>query len=142
MGWRNHLAVGDPLLRTNPAFGSQYKIMRNRAITSGVMKMNYGVDKIGSGVKVQETLSDPLHRDPRSIIYAARVEASIAGRARGHIRPAAPGQVTWKNSYWLQQRTRATRPTAIGPYIQGSLQKQSILYRISDTLSNLGRGGQ
>lgn len=141
MAWRNHLSVGDPLLRTNPAFGSRYKIERNRRLTFSVMTLNYGTDKIGSGQKVQEALSDPLHRDPRSVLYAGRVEASIMGRARGQIRPAAPGQVTWKNSYWLQQRTRATRQTAIGPYIQGSLEKQSILYRISDTLSNLGKGG-
>lgn len=131
-------AAYSPNTNLYPAFGNEHKIQRNRALTSSVMRLNYGMDKIGRGEKPQETTNDPLKRKPEYIVQQARQEASIAGRLRGRIRPAAPGQVKWKNAYWLAQRPPVRQP--IGPFVQGSLEKQSILYRISDALSNIGKG--
>lgn len=152
-----------------PAFGNQYKIERNRNLMYSIFRMRAGVMLIGD--RLQESLSDPLHRPYKNIqdhkqqghhrndIHGNRQilglqqtgsykgivngvgmqqrqrnEASIAGRARGYIRPAAPGQVKWKNSYWNQQRTRATRQTAIGPYTMGNMNKQSIMYHLSASI--------
>lgn len=143
MAWRNHLVESSPNTNVHPAFGSQAKIMRNVKITQQIVTLNQGgMSRTWRGNALSEASSDPLRRDPRIIVARRREEASIFGRSRGVMRPAAPGQVAWKNSYWIQQRTRATRPTAIGPYTQGSLEKQSVLYRISDGLSSLARGGR
>lgn len=128
--------------RVLPAFGQIGREQRNRALTASVMKLNYGIDKIGSGEKWQETTNDPLRRDPRFIIQRHRVETMTLGYARSRIRPAAPAQVEWKNSYWLQQRTRAQRQTRIGPYPIASLPRQSILYRISDAFSKFSQFSQ
>jgi hypothetical protein len=136
MAWRNHLAVGDPLLRTNPAYGSQYKIQRNRAIVQGMIRLNGGRMAQYRVQSLSEDSNDPLRRDPRLMYQRTREEMSIAGRSRGRIRPAAPGQVTWKNSYWAAQNKRAAQ----GPFTMGGLEKQSILYRISGALSKLGGG--
>lgn len=143
MAWRDHLVELSPNTNVHPAFGSQAKIFRNRRITQGIITLNQGaLARSWRGNAMLQASNDPMRRDPRLIIQRRREEMSIAGRSRGIMRPAAPGQVAWKNSYWLQQRTRATRPTKIGPYVQGSLPKQSILYRISDGLSALGGGGK
>jgi hypothetical protein len=142
MAWRNHLVESSPNTNMHPAFGSKYKIERNVAITTGVFRLNGGPMAHYRVQSLSEDSNDPLRRNPHLMYLRTREEFSNAGRMRGKIRPAAPGQVTWKNSYWLQQRTRATRPTRIGPYTQGSLEKQSILYRISDAFSALGRGGK
>ncbi len=136
MSWRNHLAIGDPLLRTNPAFGSEYKRQRNIAITKGIINLNGGRMAQYRMQSVSEDSSDPLHRDVRLMYQRTREEMSIAGRSRGFIRAAAPGQVTWKNSYWAAQRN--IKPQ--GPFTMGSLEKQSVLYRISGALSKLGGG--
>lgn len=129
-------AAFSPNTNVYPAFGNRYKIERNRALTSSLMKLNYGKDKIGSGEKPLETTNDPLRRRPEAIIAAGRAEMSIAGRARGHIRAAAPGQVQWKNPYYRAQRPPTRQP--IGPFTQGSLEKQSILYRLSGAFARMG----
>lgn len=138
MSWRNHLAVGDQLLRTNPAFGSSLKIQRNIAITKGIINLNQGRMAQYRMQSVSEDSSDVLRRDPRLIYQRTREEMSIAGRSRAFMRPAAPGQVTWKNSYWMAQRN--VKPQ--GPFTMGGMEKQSVLYRISDAFSALGRGGK
>ena len=124
----------------HPAFGSVPKVARNRALTASIMKLNYGMASARTGRNPVETTNDPLKRKPQDILFAARVEASIAGRMRGNISPRAPGQVKWKYPYWAVQRPPARQP--IGPFTQGSLEKQSILYRMSDALSNIARGGK
>jgi hypothetical protein len=137
--WRQHsgLAEYSPNTNVHPAFGSQFKIERNRRLTSAVMKLNYGIWHIGQGEKPIETTNDPLGRKPEYIIARGREEMSNAGRSRARIRPAAPGQVLWKNAYYRAQRPPTRQP--IGPFTQGSLEKQSILYRISDTFAKLGQ---
>lgn len=139
--WRQHSPLAELSQNTNvsPAFGSRYKIERNRALTSSIMKLNYGVWHIGQGVKPIETTNDPNRRKPEEIIARGREEMSNAGRMRGHIRPADPKLVTWKNPYWRAQRPPVRTP--IGPFTQGSLEKQSILYRLSSTFSQLGGNG-
>jgi hypothetical protein len=127
--------------RVQPAFGAIAKIERNRKLTARIMNLNYGVDKIGSGLKWQETVSDPLKRDPAYLMQRWREQTSITGFARSRIRPAAPQQVTWKNDYWLVQRTRALNPQSIGPYTISSLPQQSILYRLSDAFSAFAQRG-
>jgi len=141
MAWRQHSPAAILSQNTNvhPAFGNMHKIERNRMLTRSIMHLNYGIWHIGQGEKPIETLNDPLHRNPDYIIRRGREEMSIAGRTRGHIRPAAPGQVKWKNPYWRAQRPPVRQP--IGPFTQGSLEKQSILYRMSSSLAKLG-GGQ
>jgi hypothetical protein len=139
MSWRQHsgLAEYSPNTNVHPAFGSRFKLERNRRLTSAVMNLNYGIWHIGQGVKPIETTNDPLQRKPEYVVARGREEMSIAGRSRGHIRPAAPGQVQWKNAYYRAQRPPVRRP--IGPFVQGSLEKQSILYRLSDTFAKLGQ---
>lgn len=141
MAWRQHTAAArlSPDTNVHPAFGNAHKIERNRMLTSSIMKLNYGIWHIGQGEKPIETTNDPLKRKPDYIIARGREEMSIAGRTRGNIRPAAPGQVQWKNPYYRAQRPPARTP--IGPFTQGSLEKQSILYRISDAFTKLGSNG-
>ncbi len=138
MAWRQHSqhAILSQNTNMHPAFGNEHKIERNRKLTSSIMKLNYGVWHIEQGEKPIETMNDPHARPPEYIIARGREEMSIAGRMRGHIRPAAPGQVKWKNPYWRQQKPPVKG--VIGPFTQGSLEKQSILYRISTTFSKLG----
>lgn len=142
MSWRDHTHQDSATFSANtnvhPAFGNLHKVQRNRALTGSVMRINYGIWHIGQGEKPIETTNDPRKRKPEDIIARGREEMSIAGRTRGVIRPAAPGQVNWKYPYWSVQRPPARRP--IGPFTQGSLEKQSILYRISTSLSNMGGG--
>ena len=142
--WRNYTQHSPAIIlsrNTNvyPAFGNQHKIERNRRLTSSIMKLNFGMWHIGQGEKPIETTNDPLKRKPELIIQRGREEMSVAGRSRGMIRPAAPGQVNWKYPYWIREKGPAM-PQRIGPFTQGSLEKQSILYRISTTFSNLGGG--
>lgn len=139
MHGRNALYSQNP--NVHPAFGAVGREERNRKLTFRIMTLNYGVDKIGSGEKWQETTNDPLGRDPRYIIAKHREFTATSGPSRGRIRPAAPQQVTWKNDYWLMQRTRATNPQSIGPYTISSLPQQSILYRISDAFSQFAQQG-
>lgn len=140
MAWRQHAqaAILSANTNTHPAFGNMFKVKRNRALTSSIMRLNYGIWTIGQGEKPIETTNDPHKRSAEYIIARGREEMSIAGRTRGRIRPAAPGQVEWKNSYWRAQRPPIRQP--IGPFTQGSLEKQSILYRMSSTLAKLGGG--
>lgn len=145
MAWRQHAntmmsqgAAFSQNTNVHPAFGNVFKIERNRRLTASIMNLNYGVWHIGQGLKPIETSNDPLHRKPADIIQRSREEMSIAGRTRGFIRPAAPGQVKWKYPYWTAQRPPVRQP--IGPFVQGSLEKQSILYRLSSTLSRLNGG--
>lgn len=141
--WRQHAntmlsqsAAFSQNTNAHPAFGNIYKIERNRALTASVMNLNYGIWHIGQGVKPIETTNDPHRRKPEEIIKRGREEMSIAGRSRGFIRSAAPGQVAWKYPYWVAQRPPVRQP--IGPFTMGSLEKQSIWYRISGTLGRLG----
>lgn len=140
---KGHVNMRGAILSNNtnvhPAFGMDYKIARNRAITVGttsVAAQTWGYHSTKKGINVfgniQNKLSDPLHRDPQDILILARREASIMGRSRGIMRPAAPQQVSWKNQYWILERTRGRRGTTIGPYGQVSqkLPSQSILARI------------
>ncbi len=127
-----------PNTNMHPAFGVQAKIERNRRLTASIMQLNYGKWHIGQGEKPIETTNDPLGRPPGLIIQRGREEMSIAGRTRGRIRPAAPGQVKWKYPYWGVQRPPARQP--IGPFVMGSLPDQSILNRISGAFSNMNRG--
>lgn len=138
--WRQHSQNIMLSQNTNvyPAFGNFHKIERNRRLTGSIMRLNYGIWTIGQGEKPIETSNDPLKRPPGYIIARGREEMSIAGRTRGHIRPAAPGQVQWKNPYWRAQRPPVRKP--IGPFTQASLQQQSIMYRMSTSLSKLGGG--
>lgn len=142
MAWRNHLVRSSPNTNVHPAFGSERKIRRNVGLSYSIINLNQGAMGRIALQNLSENSNDPLKRDPRELYQLERNEYSIAGRSHGAMRPAAPGQVAWKNSYWLQQRTRATRQTTIGPYTQSSLPKQSILYRISDALSGINRGGK
>jgi hypothetical protein len=140
MAWRMHQqnAAFSANLNVHPAFGNLDKVKRNRILTSSVMKINYGKWHIGQGEKPLETTNDPLKRTPEHIIARGREEMSIAGRMRGNIRPANPALVNWKYPYY-----RATRPPnihVIGPFTQGSLEQQSILYRMSDAIGKLGGG--
>lgn len=113
-------------------FGNSAKVARNRKITGGMFRLN--ALPMTSGEKYSETASDPLHRKGRDVMAIARTNASVYGRDRAHIRPAAPQQVAWKNSYTLAAMTK--RP--VGPYDQ-QIQK-SVLQRISAGLSALNGG--
>ncbi len=136
MAWRQHSqhVVLSQNTNAHPAFGNEFKIERNRKATSSIMKLNYGVWHIGQGIKPIETMNDPSQRPPAYIIARGREEMSNAGRSRGHIKKAHVGLVTWKNPYWRAQRPPVRSP--IGPY--QTLEKQSVLYRISTTFSKLG----
>lgn len=134
MAWRNHLVTLDPELTTQPAMGSRYKRERNVKLLNGLFTLNGGGAARTYQNAIQEKLSDPLHRDPQALIRASRIQASIAGRSRGNIRPAAPGQVAWKAGYWQAQHKHAAQ----GPYTMGAMEKQSVWYRISDALGALG----
>ena len=140
MAWRQHSNLAEYSANTNvhPAFGITFKIERNRNVTMSIMKLNYGVWHIGKGEKPIETTNDPSHRRSDYIITRNREEMSNAGRTRAHIRPAAAGQVRWKNPYWRAERPPVRTP--IGPFTQGALEQQSIMSRISDGLSKLGGG--
>jgi hypothetical protein len=131
-------AAYSPNTNTHPAFGNVFKVERNRALTRSIMRLNYGVWTIGQGVKPIETFADPRRRKPQDIIRRGREEMSIAGRSRGAIRAAAPGQVAWKYPYWTAQRPPVRQP--IGPFVQGSLERQSIWYRMSGFLSRMNGG--
>ena len=127
----------------HPAFGMDYKIRRNRNIVNGpvsVASQTWGLHGKEPFGDIQEKLSDPLHRDVRVILQNARNEASIFGRSRAQIRAAAPQQVTWKNNYWVLQRTRGRRGTTIGPYgmVSGRQPAQSIGSRIGQFLGLQG----
>lgn len=127
----------------HPAFGMDYKIARNRHIVNGptsVASHTWGLHGREPFGDIQEKLSDPLHRDVRVILQNARNEASIFGRSRAMIRPAAPQQVTWKNNYWVLQRTRGRRGTTIGPYglVSGRQPPQSVGSRIGAFLGLQG----
>lgn len=149
---KGHVNMRGAMLSANtnvhPAFGMDYKIHRNRAVVGSVIAQTWGLHAIKKGPwvfgDVQEKLSDPLHRDPLLILMRARQESSIAGRSRAFIRPAAPQQVTWKNQYWVLQRTRGRRGTTIGPYgkTSGMLVQQSVLSRIGDFLTGQGAYSQ
>jgi len=137
MGRANWQPQAPPTLYANGTnmqivFGNSAKVARNRKITSGLFRLN--AMPMTSGEKYSETASDPLHRKGRDIIALSRQQASIYGRDRAHIRPAAPAQVSWKNAYTLSAKTK--RP--IGPYDQ-QIQK-SVLQRISSGLSSLNGG--
>lgn len=142
MAWREHQdnALFSANTNYHPAFGVIPKVERNRRLTSSIMRLNYGMSTARTGRQAIETTNDPLKRKPEDILFAARVEASIAGRMRGNISPRAPGQVKWKYPYWAAQRPPVRQP--IGPFTQGSLERQSILYRMSDALGNIARGGK
>ncbi len=112
---------------SHPAFGVVPKIKRNNALVNSVFAQRAGV--MLKGDRVQETLSDPLHRPSQYILLKFREETSALGRDRARIRPAAPQQVTWKNSYWRAQRPPYRQP--IGPFTQGQLPQQSILQRLN-----------
>lgn len=139
--WRAHQGAETFSTNTNvhPAFGNAHKIERNRRLTGSIMRLNYGVWHIGQGEKPIETTNDPLKRPPRYIIERGREEMSIAGRMRGNMRPANAALVQWKNPYYRAERPPVLAP--IGPYTMGSLQKQSILYRLSNTFAKLGGNG-
>lgn len=138
MAWRQHSdqAILSQNVNVHPAFGNRWKVERNRKLTSSIMKLNYGVWHIGQGEKPIETMNDPRQRPPDYIVWRNREEMSIAGRRHGNWVPAPRGQILWKNPYWRAQRPPVRQP--IGPFVQGSLEKQSILYRISTTFSKLG----
>jgi hypothetical protein len=121
----------------HPAFGVQPKIERNRNLVKSVYRQTQGYMLIGD--RTNETMSDPLHRDSRYVLQQFRNNSSVSGRSRGMIRAAAPQQVTWKNAYWRMQKPPYRSP--IGPYTQGSLQQQSVLYRINNWMrgGNTGR---
>lgn len=140
-------AVFSANTNVHPAFGMSYKIKRNRSITVGttsVASQTWGIHSRKLGINVfgdiQNKLSDPLHRDPQLLLVRARQESSIAGRSRAMMRPAAPQQVNWKNSYWIQERTRGRRGTTIGPYGQTSskLPAQSMLSRVNNYFTGGG----
>ena len=138
MTWRQHSehAMFSQNTNVHPAFGNEYRVKRNRMLTSSIMKLNYGIWHISQGEKPIETTNDPHKRAPDYVIVRNREEMSIAGRRRGNWVPAPRGQILWKNPYWRAQRPPVRQP--IGPFVQGSLEKQSILYRISTTFSKLG----
>lgn len=137
---RHPNAISSPNTNVHPQFASKGKLERNLNITKTIL--NLGGQRMAEYQKqsVSEDASDPLHRDVRLIYQRTREEMSNAGRSRAMIRPAAPGQVTWKNAYWQVQKDRQYRQTAIGPYTQGSLPMQSILNRIS-VFSLIGKTG-
>lgn len=128
---------GHPLFSPNtnvhPAFAVQEKRERNNKLVSSVYRQTQGYMLIGD--RTNETMSDPLHRPPRLILQAFRENSSVSYRSRGAMRPAAPQLVRWKNPFWVQQRPPYRSP--IGPFTQGSLEQQSVLYRINSWL----RGG-
>ncbi len=138
MSFRQHSRLAEYSSNTNvyPAFGSAHKIERNRKLTGSLMRLNYGMWHIGQGEKPIETTNDPLKRPPEYIIARGREEISNAGRMRGNIRAAAPQQVAWKNSFWLAEKPPYRQP--IGPFVQGSLERQSIMYRISNFFNQMG----
>jgi len=109
----------------HPAFGVQPKIQRNTKLVASVFRYDAGVMLIGD--RIQETLSDPLHRQPRGILQRYRENSGGLGIDRARIRPAAPAQVTWKNRYWRMQKPPYRSP--IGPFTHGQLPQQSILQR-------------
>jgi hypothetical protein len=138
--WREHAnlhAAFSPNTNVHPAFGNVFKIERNRHLTHSVMWLNYGMESARTGNKPIETMNDPHHRKPELILARYREEISIAGRTRGRIEPRAPGQVKWRYPYWTMQRPPAL-PQRMGPFTQGSLEKQSIMYRISSAFRNMG----
>lgn len=147
--WGNQVSIFDHILggkatpvfsqdtNVHPSFGVTPKIHRNKIETHSVYVQTQGYMLIGD--RLSETMSDPLHRPPRYVLQRAREEGSIAGRSRGMIRSAAPGQVTWKNPYW-----RTQRPPYIpvqGPFTHGQLQDQSILQRINGFLGGSASRG-
>lgn len=111
----------------HPAFGVRAKIERNRNVVKSVYRQTQGYMLIGD--RTNETMSDPLHRDPRMILQNFRNETSVSYRSRGMIRPAAPGQVTWKNAYWRYQRPPYRQP--MPPFTLSQLPQQSILQRVN-----------
>lgn len=111
----------------HPAFGVVPKIERNRRLVQSVYRQTQGYMLIGD--RISETMSDPLHRPPEYVLQQFRQNSSISGRERGHIRAAAPGQVTWKNAYWRAQKPPYRTP--IGPYTHGNMPQQSVLYRVN-----------
>ena len=119
----------------HPAFGVVPKIERNVGIVHTVFRNTAGV--MLRGDRMNEVMNDPLHRPYPLIKLRYREEASIRGRDRGIIRPAAPQQVTWKNAYWRFQRPPYRSP--IGPFTQGQLQSQSILYRVNQFMRGEGK---
>lgn len=144
---QGHVDMRGAILAQNtnvhPAFGMDYKIKRNRDIVNGpvsVASHTWGIHGKEPFGNIQEKLSDPLHRDVHVILQNARNEASIAGRSRGYIRAAAPQQVTWKNNYWVLQRTRGRRGTTIGPYgtVSSKQPAQSVMSRIGSFLGLQG----
>lgn len=139
--WREHAnlhAEFSQNTNVHPAFGNIFKIERNRRLTHSVMWLNYGMNSARTGNKPIETTNDPHHRKPEFILRRYREEISIAGRTRGRIEPRAPGQVKWKYPYWSVQKA-PNMPQRIGPFVQGSLEKQSILYRLSNAFGRMGQ---
>ncbi len=130
--WSSPPTVYAPGTNMQVVFGNSNKIQRNVKRVTGLFTLN--ARPMQSGEKFQETLSDPLHRPGADIMQIARTNASIAGPSRAHIRPAAPQQVSWKNSYTLAAKTAAP----IGPLDQQI--SKSILQRISSGLSMFGGG--
>lgn len=144
---KGHVNMRGAILAQNtnvhPAFGMDYKVKRNRNIVNGqlsVASQTWGIHGKEPFGNIQEKLSDPLHRDPNLLQQLARNESSIAGRSRAYIRPAAPQQVTWKNNYWVLQRTRGRRGTTIGPYgtVSSRQPAQSVMSRIGTFLGLQG----
>jgi hypothetical protein len=119
----------------HPAFGAAPKVKRNVGIVHTMFRYNTGVMLIGD--RSNGVMNDPLHRPYQTIRLRYRQEASIRGRDRDRIRAAAPQQVTWKNSYWRFQRPPYRSP--IGPFTQGQLQSQSILYRVNQFMRGEGK---
>jgi hypothetical protein len=119
----------------HPAFGVTPKIERNVGIVHSVFRQTAGVMLIGD--RSNEIMNDPLHRPYQLIRLRYREEASIRGRDRGMIRARAPQQVTWKNAYWRYQRPPFRQP--IGPFTQGQLQQQSVLYRVNQFMRGEGK---
>lgn len=111
----------------HPAFGVVPKIERNRKVVQSVYRQTQGYMLIGD--RVQETMSDPLHRPPQYVLQQFRQNSGALGIDRAQIRAAAPAQVTWKNAYWRVQKPPYRTP--IGPYTHGQMQQQSVLYRIN-----------
>lgn len=111
----------------HPAFGVVPKIERNRRVVQSVYRQTQGYMLIGD--RTNETMSDPLHRPPQYILQQFRQNSSALGIDRSQIRPAAPGQATWKYPYWRAQKPPYVTP--IGPYTHGNMPQQSVLYRIN-----------
>ena len=130
--WSSPPTVYAPGTNMQVVFGNSDKMQRSRRRIGGLFTLN--ARPMQSGEKYLETTSDPLHRPGKDIMQIARTNASIAGASRGHIRPAAPQQVKWKNAYTLAAKTAAP----IGPL--NNQINQSILQRISSGLSMFGGG--